>query len=337
MRCWKESIWRTRKDEHRGPLNNDATVSFYQVDSVPGGTYKGARGDRCQRLPRPCASIAELEAQLARLTAERDAPAARADKLQRPYDRLLGHYELLKRRIFIAQAERVPHEQLEFADTKKKLEAMAKALGHGAEAPPPEPREVACWSHARRVGDPALGRSRRAHHGRAAGPNSRHGVVRTWAPRDLACCRAERTPAISKGAAQHFLTCCHMGARRPCGTLTGDVLTRKERKVVVRKGEGSCLWASRRLLLGMVGLAVLVIAGCELEQLGTDSDGLQQREDGLAKGEEADDSADVGYVGQRRGLPDVVLRWESESEDEFVLTMPLVVENHAQGQLTISL
>ena len=83
--------------------------------------------------------IAELEAQLARLTAERDAASARADKAQRAYERLLEHYELLKRRIFVAKAERVPHEQLEleFAETKRKLDAMAKDLEHGAEDDPP--------------------------------------------------------------------------------------------------------------------------------------------------------------------------------------------------------
>jgi Transposase and inactivated derivatives len=82
--------------------------------------------------------IAELEAQLARLTAERDAASARADKVQRAYERLLEHYELLKRRIFVAKAERVPHEQLEleFAETKRKLDAMAKDLDHGSEDEP---------------------------------------------------------------------------------------------------------------------------------------------------------------------------------------------------------
>lgn len=92
--------------------------------------------------------IAELEARLAQAEAARDAAASRAAKLQSAYDRLLEHYELLKRRLFMAKAERVDHRQLEleFEDTKLKLEALAAELGHqeGQEEDqqdPPEPRK----------------------------------------------------------------------------------------------------------------------------------------------------------------------------------------------------
>jgi transposase len=94
--------------------------------------------------------ITELEARLARAEAERqaaeaerDSAASRAAKLQSAYDRLLEHYELLKRRLFVAKAERVDHRQLqlEFEETKLKVEALAAELGHQDEPPePPKPR-----------------------------------------------------------------------------------------------------------------------------------------------------------------------------------------------------
>src|SRR5690606_32141205 len=110
-----------------------------RVDNAPIGVYECVAVTSANVSPDPAPGrIAELEAQLARLTAERDAASARADKVQRAYERLLEHYELLKRRIFVAKAERVPHEQLEleFAETKRKLDAMAKDLDHGSEDDP---------------------------------------------------------------------------------------------------------------------------------------------------------------------------------------------------------
>jgi phage shock protein A len=64
--------------------------------------------------------VAELEAALASVTAERD-------KLRRAYEQLKGHLDLLRRRIFVAKAERMDTRQLEleFAETKAKLDALA--------------------------------------------------------------------------------------------------------------------------------------------------------------------------------------------------------------------
>ncbi len=69
------------------------------------------------------ARIAELETTLAKVTAERD-------KLRRAYEQLKEQLELLRRRIFVAKAERVDVSQLEleFAQTKAKLDALAKEI-----------------------------------------------------------------------------------------------------------------------------------------------------------------------------------------------------------------
>jgi predicted nuclease with TOPRIM domain len=76
--------------------------------------------------------IDELEARLEKVTAERD-------KLRHAYEQLKGHLELIRRRIFVAQAERIDTQQLEleFAETQAKLAAMAKVLaGEGTDAAP---------------------------------------------------------------------------------------------------------------------------------------------------------------------------------------------------------
>jgi hypothetical protein len=73
--------------------------------------------------------LAELETKLAAVTTERDT-------LRRAYERLLEQHAILKRRIFVAKAERVDAHQLEieFAETKAALDKLAKELG---ESPPP--------------------------------------------------------------------------------------------------------------------------------------------------------------------------------------------------------
>src|SRR5258708_32335660 len=74
--------------------------------------------------------IAELEAKLARVTAERD-------KLRRAYELVKEQLELLRRRIYVAKAERVDVQQLEleFAAKKAELERLATQL----DEPPSEP------------------------------------------------------------------------------------------------------------------------------------------------------------------------------------------------------
>ena len=94
--------------------------------SVVLGTQRTPQGQLQDALAR----VAHLEAALARVTAERD-------KLRRAYEQLKEQVELLRRRIYIAKAERVDVTQLEmeFAETQAKLDALAKQLDDQA-APP---------------------------------------------------------------------------------------------------------------------------------------------------------------------------------------------------------
>ena len=84
------------------------------------------------------ASLVGAQATIAEVTAERD-------KLRRAYKALKEQYELLRRRIYAAKAERVDATQLEteFAETKKELDALVNALGEqpsdAPEEPPPPP------------------------------------------------------------------------------------------------------------------------------------------------------------------------------------------------------
>ena len=77
------------------------------------------------------ARLAASEKKLAEVTAERD-------RLRRAYQLLLEHYELLRRKLFVAKAERIDATQLEieFAETKAKLDALAKQLDTELEGPP---------------------------------------------------------------------------------------------------------------------------------------------------------------------------------------------------------
>ena len=69
-------------------------------------------------------SLSQTSAALVTVTAERD-------KLRHAYEQLKGQLELLRRRIFLAKAERIDTQQLEieFAETKAKLDLLAKELG----------------------------------------------------------------------------------------------------------------------------------------------------------------------------------------------------------------
>lgn len=83
------------------------------------------------------ARVAELEAALSSMKTELKTVRAERDKLRRAYDQLKAHLELLRRRIFVAKAERIDTSQLEmeFAETTAKLKKLAKELGEdGAHA-----------------------------------------------------------------------------------------------------------------------------------------------------------------------------------------------------------
>jgi hypothetical protein len=92
----------------------------------------------------------ELAATSSRLAATKDQLAAASDRLagvvserdnlRRAYRQLMEQFELLRRRIFIAKAERIDATQLEleFEKTKRKLDALAKKLDadDAADSPP---------------------------------------------------------------------------------------------------------------------------------------------------------------------------------------------------------
>lgn len=84
----------------------------------------GQLQDALSRVVQLQAALAQRDATLAQVTAERD-------KLRRAYEQLKEHLELLRRRIFIATAERVDISQLqmEFAQTRAKLDALATQVG----------------------------------------------------------------------------------------------------------------------------------------------------------------------------------------------------------------
>jgi transposase len=79
--------------------------------------------------------IAELEAKLSKTTAALATATAERDKLRRAYEQLKAHLELMRRRIFVAKAERIDTRQLEieFAATHAKLVKLAKELGESPE------------------------------------------------------------------------------------------------------------------------------------------------------------------------------------------------------------
>jgi transposase len=81
--------------------------------------------------------VEELEALVARVQGELAAASkqlagvvSERDNLRRAYRQLMEQFELLRRRIFIAKAERIDATQLEleFEKTKQKLDALAKKL-----------------------------------------------------------------------------------------------------------------------------------------------------------------------------------------------------------------
>jgi transposase len=83
------------------------------------------------RLSSTTETLSKTSAALATVTAERD-------KLRRAYEQLKAQLELLRRRIFLAKAERVDTRQLEieFAETHAKLVKLATELGETGEPAP---------------------------------------------------------------------------------------------------------------------------------------------------------------------------------------------------------
>jgi transposase len=74
--------------------------------------------------------IAALEAELASSKAKLASVTSERDKLRRAYEQLKEEVELMRRRLYVAKAERVDTKQLEleFAEKKKALEALVASL-----------------------------------------------------------------------------------------------------------------------------------------------------------------------------------------------------------------
>jgi transposase len=123
-------------------------VQYERVVAVDAAT-QGEQEDALRRrvaelesaLTSATDSLSKTAATLAKVTAERD-------KLRHAYELLKGQLELLRRRIFLAQAERIDTQQLEleFAETKARLDKLAKQLGAAAAVPdssamPPDPKQ----------------------------------------------------------------------------------------------------------------------------------------------------------------------------------------------------
>jgi transposase len=76
------------------------------------------------------ALVAQMHSELTAATTKLVQVTDERDKLRRSYDQLLEQMALLRRRIFVAKAERIDPQQLELAleETKKQLDALAAAL-----------------------------------------------------------------------------------------------------------------------------------------------------------------------------------------------------------------
>lgn len=90
------------------------------VDAAPPSESEQALRDK----------VAALEAALAATKTELSAVTAERNKLRRAYEMVKSELELLRRRLFVAKAERIDTTQLEieFAETKAKLDRLARAL-----------------------------------------------------------------------------------------------------------------------------------------------------------------------------------------------------------------
>jgi transposase len=93
------------------------------------------------QLQEALGRIAQLEATLATTCTTLAQMTAERDKLRRAYEQLKEQLELLRRRIYIAKAERIDARQLEieFEQSHQKLQVLASELGDDPSAPPAPP------------------------------------------------------------------------------------------------------------------------------------------------------------------------------------------------------
>ena len=94
--------------------------------------------EAAEEIAQRDARIAQLEAALATSTKKLTAVTGERDKLRHAYEQLKEQLELLRRRIFVAKAERVDVRQLEMEFAKKKAALAALGVSLGEPKPPPE-------------------------------------------------------------------------------------------------------------------------------------------------------------------------------------------------------
>jgi transposase len=143
-------------------------------------------------------TLSKTSAELATVRTERD-------KLRRAYEHLKGQLELLRRRLFLAKAERIDTRQLEieFAETKAKLDKLAQTLDD--------------TSTATDSPDTGSETSGAPHGGRPAGPKTSKGSGRpNLRELDIPEERVEILDPVLEGKAERigFEESCLLGHRR---------------------------------------------------------------------------------------------------------------------------
>ena len=111
-------------------LDHDDRVSYERCVPVETAPHRELE-DALRRVAELEAALSKTSETLSKTSAALVTVTAERDKLRHAYAQLKGQLELLRRRIFLAKAERVDTRQLEieFAETKAKLDLLAKELG----------------------------------------------------------------------------------------------------------------------------------------------------------------------------------------------------------------
>ncbi len=119
-------------------------------------------------LATTSATLTKTADTLSKTTTELAAVTAERDKLRRAYELLKGQLELLRRRIFLAKAERLDTSQLEleFAETKAKLDRLAKTLDNPEYGSPHEGSASNASAEGDDGGRPANGKKKSKGSGR---------------------------------------------------------------------------------------------------------------------------------------------------------------------------
>lgn len=131
-------------------------------------------------MTRMRSELAATTDQLAATSEQLAGVVGERDNLKRAYRQLMEQFELLRRRIFIAKAERVDATQLEleFEKTKQKLDALAKRLDSDAAAGDASDAEEPKTDAAAKTNDPVGSRpsGKRPNHGNST-PKGRRNLA----------------------------------------------------------------------------------------------------------------------------------------------------------------